>query len=113
MYAPNNKFYQRIAKPLLSIRTTGSIDVECKVKSLKSKVLTKTRNNIKDRKAEMLFPTSQNLRQLMKIKIDYKRKGIPLPSTIARGDVIPSITLNAKVRDGDIESIDTSDSDSD
>ena len=49
----------------------------------------------------------------MKIKIDYKCKGSPLPSTIARGDVIPSITLNAKVGDGDIESINTSDSDSD
>ena len=46
----------------------------------------------------------------MKIKIDYNRKGIPLPSTIARGDVIP---LNAKLGDGDIESIDTSGSDSD
>ena len=70
-YAPNNKFYQHIAKPLLSIRTTGSNDVERKCKPLKSKVLIKTRNKIKDRKAEMLFRTPQNLRQLMKIKIDY------------------------------------------
>ena len=110
-YAPNNQFYILVAKPLLSIRTTGSIDVERKVKPLKNMVLTKSRNRVKDRKAEMLFRTSQNLRQLMKIKMDFKRKNIPLPSRLAVRDTVHTINLIA--RNNGVESIDSRDSDSD
>ena len=91
-YSPNNAFYQRIAKPLLSIRTAGSIDVERKVKPLKSKILTKSRNQSRDQKSQMLFRASENLRQLSKIKMEFKRQGIPLPSTLARSNDFATCT---------------------
>ena len=74
-YAPNNAFYQKVAKPLLSIRTTGSIDVERAVKPIKGCVLTKQRNRLSNNKAIVLFRLSENLRQLQNIKVEMKMSG--------------------------------------
>ena len=41
---PKSQFYQRIALPLLSMRTTVSIDVECAAKPYKNSIMTKLRN---------------------------------------------------------------------
>ena len=49
-YMENNEFYQKVAKPLLSMRTVGSIDVERRVKPIKHTILTKKRNRLKDPK---------------------------------------------------------------
>ena len=110
-YAPNSAFYRLVARPLLSIRTTGSIDVERKVKPLKRMILTKTRNRVADRKAEMLFRTSQNLRMLMKIKSDFKRANIPLPRVAAHANA-HAVKCMMKTDNDGVESIDSS-SDSD
>ena len=74
-YVPNNAFYQKIAKPLMSIRTTGSIDVERAVKPIKGCVLTKERNRVSDGKAIVLFRLSENLKQLHKFKTEFKKQG--------------------------------------
>ena len=70
----NNDFYQRIAKPLLSTRSCGSIDVERAVKPIKHTILTKERNRLGDGKGIVLFRAGQNLRHLHKAKMAVKAK---------------------------------------
>ena len=67
-YAANSEFYQKVAKPLLSMRTVGSIDVERRVKGLKHTILTKKRNKLQDPKGVALMRASENLRHIMKAK---------------------------------------------
>ena len=62
------KFYQRVGKPLLSMRTVGSIDVERRIKPMKNDILSKTCNRLSDSKATVLYGTSENLNHLMKAK---------------------------------------------
>ena len=71
---PHSKFYQRVARPLLSMRTTGSIDVERVAKPFKHHLLRKDRNRLSDGKGVVLFRASQNLRHLMKAKQELKGK---------------------------------------
>ena len=40
-FVPNNEFYQKVAKPLLSMRTVGSMDVQRIIKPIKQDILTK------------------------------------------------------------------------
>ena len=68
-YARNSKCNQRIAQPLLSMRTMDSIDVKRLAKPLKHKLLTKERNCLCNDKEIILFRAAQNLRQLMKSKM--------------------------------------------
>jgi hypothetical protein len=56
------------AKPLLSMRTVGSNDVERRVKPLKLTMLTKKRNRLQDPKGICLFCASENLRYIMTAK---------------------------------------------
>ena len=72
-YAPHSKFFRRVAEPLLSLRTAGSIDVERAVKPLNNSILTKERNQLDGSKAGVLMRASENLKILMKIKIDLKK----------------------------------------
>ena len=74
VYMPHSKFYQRVARPLLSMRTTGSIDVERVAKPFKHHLLRKERNRLSDEKGVVLFRASQNLRHLMKAKQELKGK---------------------------------------
>ena len=73
-YASSSEFYQMVAKPLLSMRTVGSIDVERRVKPIKDSILTKKRNRLKDPKGVALFRASENLNHLMKAKISLGKK---------------------------------------
>ena len=68
VYAPNSEFYLKVAKPLLSLRTVGSIDVERSVKPLKNSILTKDRNRLGDSKAIVLMCTRENLKHIMNAK---------------------------------------------
>ena len=56
-----SEFYQKIAKPLLSMRTVGSIDVERRIKPVKENILTKKRNCLLDPKGVALYRASENL----------------------------------------------------
>ena len=49
-YASSSEFYQMVAKPLLSMRTVGSIDVERRVKPIKDSILTTNRYRLKNPK---------------------------------------------------------------
>ena len=71
-YAPHSKFYRLVAEPLLSVRTAGSIDVERAVKPIKNSILAKDRNRLDDNAAEVLMRASENLKFLMKVKLDFK-----------------------------------------
>ena len=73
-YVPHSKFYRRVAEPLLSVRTAGSIDVERAVKPIKNSILTKDRNKLDDGKAGVLMRASENLKFLMSVKLDFKNE---------------------------------------
>ena len=76
-YAAYSRFYQLVAKPLLSLRATGSIDTERSVKPLKHSILTKTRNRLSNQKALTLFRASQNLKYLRNAKKEMKKLSTP------------------------------------
>ena len=71
-YNPNSAFYRRVARPLLSMYTTGSIDVEGVAKPFKRNLLRKERNRLSDEKGIVLFRAAQNLKYLMKAKMAVK-----------------------------------------
>jgi hypothetical protein len=58
---PPTSFYDRLAKPLLSIKATGSICVERAAKPLKNKVATKERNRLGTDKRDMLLRVGINM----------------------------------------------------
>ena len=64
----HSEFYQLVAKPLLSLRTVGSIDVERKVKPIKNDIFTKNRNRLLDPKGVAMMRASENLNYIMKAK---------------------------------------------
>ena len=68
IFAPTSPLYLKVAKPLLSIRTTGSITVERVAKPLKNKVMSKDRAGVTTGKAEVLLRAGINLRLLHKRK---------------------------------------------
>ena len=61
-----------MAKPLLSLRTTGSMSVERVAKPLKVAVYTKQRNRLEFGNKKMLLRTGLNLRFLLGIKFAMK-----------------------------------------
>ena len=73
-FAEHSEFYQKVAKPLLSMRTVGSIDVERRIKPIKHTILTKKRNRLQDPKGVALFRASENLRHIMKAKKQLGKK---------------------------------------
>ena len=73
-FAENSEFYQRVAKPLLSMRTVGSIDVERMIKPIKHNILTKKRNCLHDPKGIALYRASENLKHIMDAKLILGKK---------------------------------------
>ena len=61
-------FYLKVAKPLLSIKSVGSMDAERAAKPPKYSILTKERNRLEHEKAELLLRTRTNLRYLMGLR---------------------------------------------
>ena len=66
--------YFTVAKPLMSIRTTGSMDVERLAKPLKDVILTKKRNRLSDERTVSLLWAQQNLKYLMSAREVLKGK---------------------------------------
>ena len=64
----NSGFYLKVAKPLLSMRAVGSIDVERRIKNMKGNILTKKRNRTQDPKGVVYLRASENLRHIMHAK---------------------------------------------
>jgi hypothetical protein len=67
-FGKNSIFYHTIAKPLLSMRAVGSIDVERRIKPVKHSILTRDRNRLSDEKGVVLYRASENLNHLMRAK---------------------------------------------
>lgn len=63
-----SEFYQRVAKPLLSMRAVGSIDVERRIKAMKGNILTKKRNRLKDPKGVSYLRASENVNHITRAK---------------------------------------------
>mmetsp|Transcript_12652 Transcript_12652/g.20854 ORF Transcript_12652/g.20854 Transcript_12652/m.20854 type:complete len:495 (-) Transcript_12652:418-1902(-) len=78
-FASNNLFFIKVARPLLSMRTVGSMDVERKVKFMKEKILTKHRNRLKDPKGVALYRVRENLNHIMKAK---KQLGMKITESV-------------------------------
>ena len=72
VHKPNSVFYQRVTRHLLSMRITGSIDVEQVAKPFKRNLLRKERNRLSDEKDIFLFRATQNLKYLTKAKMAAK-----------------------------------------
>ena len=73
-FARNNDFYMKVVKPLLSMRTTGSIDVERRIKPLKHNIVTKKRNRLKDPKGVSLLRASENLKHIWDAKLNLGKR---------------------------------------
>ena len=67
-FAANLELFLKVAKPLLSMRTVGSIDVDCKVKPIKHTIMTKKRNRLKDPKGGALFRAQEDRKHFMRAK---------------------------------------------
>ena len=68
-------FYKKIVKPLLSVRTTGSITVERVAKTIKNNVCISIRNRLRSNKASLMMRVGWNLRLLKSAGIDTKKIG--------------------------------------
>ncbi len=64
-FARHTDLYQKIAKPLMSVGTVGSMDVERSAKGLKHEILCPKRNKLSTDQAETLFGMSENLHHLI------------------------------------------------
>jgi hypothetical protein len=67
-FAANSEFYLKVAKPLTSMSTVGSIATERKIKPIKNNMLTKCRNCLSDPKGVMLMRAGENLKHIMRAK---------------------------------------------
>ena len=63
-YMPLSPLYQCVGKPLLSMKASGSMDVERAAKPFKHLILQKDRNSLSDAKGVKLFRSQQNLKHL-------------------------------------------------
>ena len=73
-YTANSEFYLKIAKPLLSMRTVGSMVVKRRTKPIKHTIMTKKRNHLEDPKGITLYRASENLNHIMKAKAKCGKK---------------------------------------
>ena len=71
-YVSDSEFYVCIARPLLSLKTVGSMDCERVAKPMKNTIISKNRNRISDEKAVVLLRVSENLKHLQKVKQSVK-----------------------------------------
>ena len=67
-FAANSEFFLKVAKPLLSMRTVGSIDVDRKIKLIKHTIMTKKRNCLKDPKGVALSRAQEILKHVTRAK---------------------------------------------
>ena len=72
-YASDSEFYHRVAKPLLSLKTVGSMDCERVAKPMKNTIISKNINSISDDRAIVLLRVSENLKHLQKVKQSFKQ----------------------------------------
>ena len=70
--APNSIFYLKVAKPLLSLRSSGSMIVERVAKPLKNSVFNKFRRRLTRQRASKLLRCGLNLRFLVETKMAMK-----------------------------------------
>jgi hypothetical protein len=73
-FARHTDLYKQIAKPLMSVGTVGSMDVERSAKGLKHEILCPKRNELSTDQAVTLFGMSENLRHLINARKDVTDK---------------------------------------
>ena len=67
-FAEKSEFYQRLAKPLLSMHNVGSIGVERRIKPIKHNILIKKQNRLHDPKGVALYIAQGKLNHIMSAK---------------------------------------------
>ena len=73
-----SSLYQHVGKPLLSMKSVRSIDVECAAKPSNHPIMRKDGNLLSDEKGVLLFRVRQNLRYLMETKMNLTARFIVL-----------------------------------
>ena len=68
-FADTNALYRKVLKSLLSIGTVGSINTERSCKGVKHEILSIKRNRLTLDQALTLYRASENLRELMIMKL--------------------------------------------
>ena len=69
-WKPNSLLYQKVAKRLLSLRSTGSMSVERIAKPMKNFVYSKSRRRMDLKRSSMLLRVGLNLRFLAQTKLN-------------------------------------------
>jgi len=70
----NSEFFLKVAKPLISIHTVISINVERKVNPIKYTIMTNKCNHLKDPKGFVLYRAQKNLKHGMRAKKALEKK---------------------------------------
>jgi len=76
-----NRIYDKIVEPLLSVRSTGSIVVERVAKPMKNDVLSKFRQRLGEERAEMCLRAGMNLGFLMNSRAEIRGQKIKKTDT--------------------------------
>ena len=95
-YAANSEFYLKVAKPLLTMGTVGSICTERRNKCIKDNIMTKKRNCLDNRKSVLLMPAKENLNHITRAqKIIIKKITGSLQLTCPCGRVCAKCSCTA------------------
>ena len=68
-FASTTDLYRKIARPLLSMGTVGSINTERSAKGLKHDILSLKHNRLWDDQAIILYRCGENLRNLLRVRM--------------------------------------------
>ena len=101
VYMALSPLWLKVGRPLMSMRTTGSMDVERAAKPIKNQILTRERNRLSDEKGIVLFRAQQNLKNLMDTRMALKGKVVDSLLKHAAGICNGAAVLHLQQRDGE------------
>lgn len=103
MWLPTSPLYMHVSKTLLSMRTSGSMDVERVAKPLKNFLATKSRNRLKQKKMEMLLRVGMNLNLLYAARKDFFKNAYAPPKSSSASSSSSAAAADVVTMDSDEE----------